>query len=363
MVEVVIVGAGTAGLITARALASNGINVTVYDGKKTITEGTEKASGVISINGLNDLGIDYKQAIINDLWGAVLCAGAENLKVKSKTPIAHVVDRGKLITLIYKSAIKAGAKVKLGRRIPKEKMREIDCDVLVGADGAISNVASAFNFPEIPEYVLTYKAEYTNTPKIEDKSLVELFFQKEAQRLFGWAIPYGEDMLETGIGITRKAKITSTEAYRSFFEKSLAERLKNAKMVSGHASLIPLQPRRKTAINNTILVGDAAGQVKATTGGGIVFGSLCATVASEAITNHIKHGKELSLYETTWRRRYGKELKLHAVMHEYYSIAGEKGLERFFKLAKILGAEKFLSEYGDMDKPGVMLKRLFIRAH
>ena len=361
MKNVAVIGAGTAGLAVARELAQEGINVVVYEGKNNVSDGTEKASGVISINGLEGLGINYKPAIINDLWGAVLYAGNEKLKVHSKKMIAHVVDRAKLVNIMYKMATSAGASVKMGRRLSREDIMALDADIIVGADGAISNVASAFGFPEIKEFVLTYKAEYSGAPKPEDDTMVELFFQKEAQRLFGWTVPYGGNRLEVGIGITKKAKVTSSEAYKSFFERSLRARLKDARKESGFASIIPLEPRRRTTNGRVVLVGDAAGQVKATTGGGIVFGSMCAHVAAEAILNHINNGKDLMQYESLWRRRYGSELKMHSVMHEYYSIAGEKGLERFFKLAKILGAEKFLSEYGDMDRPGVMLKRLFTR--
>jgi flavin-dependent dehydrogenase len=356
-----IVGAGPAGLTVARELALHDIPVTVYEGKKNVIDDTEKASGIISINGLESLGIDYHPAIVNDLWGAVLHAGTEELRVRSKKRIAHVVSRAKLAQIMYKAAVAAGAEIKMGRRLDRESIRGLDSEVIIGADGAVSNVASAFGFPEIKEYVLTYKAEYEGVPKPEDETMVELFFQKEAQRLFGWTVPYGGTNMEVGIGITKKAKVTSSAAFESFFKASLMERMGKARQVSGLASIIPLEPRRRTVSGKVLLVGDAAGQVKATTGGGIVFGSMCSRVAADVIVGHFTKGRDLMLYESAWRRKYGNELKMHSVMHEYYSIAGEKGLERFFKLAKILGAERFLSEYGDMDRPGVMLRRLFTR--
>jgi hypothetical protein len=55
------------------------------------------------------------------------------------------------------------------------------------------------------------------------------------------------------------------------------------------------------------------------------------------------------------------DLKMHDFLHNYYSNLRVSNMEVFLKVSKMLGAEKFFSEYGDMDRPSLMLKRFFLR--
>ena len=269
--NVIIIGAGVVGLTLAKQLALQNINVEVFDAKKDVSDGAAKASGIFSAHGLERIGIEFNNGIVNRLDGAVLYAGRENLKVKSKKTMAYVVDRGVLAKLCKKSAIDAGATVRLGKRFSKKELLEIASDkrnILVGADGAISTVASAFSFPSIKEYILTYKAEYRNAV-IEDPAMVGLFFSSEiAYRFFGWSCPYSKDKIEIGIGISDKAKTNSSNAFNRFERSGWVKGIiENAEKVNGYASIIPLSSRNTTVKDNVMLVGDAAGQVKATTGG------------------------------------------------------------------------------------------------
>lgn len=362
---VVIVGAGVVGLTLAKELAIQNIDVQVYDSKRKVSEGAAKASGIFSATGLSRIGLEFESGIVNRLDGAVLHAGKENLRVKSKRTMAYVVDRGVLAELCKDSAIKAGAKVSLGRKIDRKELHEICSDkntILVGADGAVSTVASAFGFPSIKEYVLTYKAEY-NRASIEDPNMVGLFFSSEiAYRFFGWTCPYSKDKIEVGIGISDRAKTNSTNAFNRFAHSGWIDKtLEGAEKANGYASIIPLSSRRTTVKNNVMLVGDAAGQVKATTGGGIIFGCSCAKILSKTIKNNFEKGTSLSNYDREWRRRYNLDLKMHHLLHNYYSNLRSRNFEVFIKMSKMLGAEKFFSEYGDMDRPSLMIKRFFLR--
>ena len=82
---------------------------------------------------------------------------------------------------------------------------------------------------------------------------------------------------------------------------------------------------------------------------------------AKAVISHINRGSPLSDYEREWRKRYGMELRMHRLLHEYYSGLNTKGFETLFKLSRLFGAEEFFGKYGDMDRPGLMLKRLFLR--
>ncbi|MCL4363382.1 NAD(P)/FAD-dependent oxidoreductase [Candidatus Marsarchaeota archaeon] len=363
--NVAIIGAGVIGLTLAIALAKKGIYVTVYDGKKRVSDGAERASGILSKNGLERLQINYKSSIVNSLYGARLHANKAELNVKSKSVQAYVLDRGMFVEALYKDALSFGVDVVLGQRLYEKDIKGIASDpdsIVVGADGAVSSVAKAFGFPKINEYVLTYKAEYSKA-KIEDKHVVDLFFSNSiSNRFFGWMAPYSDSKLEIGVGTSDSSKSNSRSAFEKLVKNNLIKQTIDGAVQDGmHASLIPLAARKKTVSGNVLLVGDAAGQIKATTGGGIIFGASCAKTASEIIIRNINSNVPLSAYESEWRKRYGLDLRLHSILHRYYSGSGALGLELLMKTAKLLGAENFFSKYGDMDSPKIMIKRFFLR--
>jgi digeranylgeranylglycerophospholipid reductase len=360
MKKVLIVGAGTAGLIAAAEIARSGIEVTVHESDRAPGDHAIKASGLLSKEGLERIGIDYKPAMLNKISGAIIHAGAETMKIRAPSTKAYVLDRRKLAEILYADAKDAGVEIVMGARLDRETLLAEKDRIIIGADGAISTVGSAFGFPEIKEHVLTYKAEYKLERPIDPK-FVELFFDDAAFRLFGWTIPYSKSVLEVGIGLSKRAKKNSKRAFKSFLQKHMVEKLEGAEELSEHASSIPIGPRRITVKGNVALVGDAAGQVKSTTGGGIIFGSLCARLLAKCVIENVKNGKPLQLYEKKWRSAYSIELSMHSMLHELYSGLGTSGIERYIRIAQSLGMDKFLSKYGDMDRPSLMLKRFFLR--
>ncbi len=363
--EVGIVGGGIIGLSLARELCKRGISSTVYEAKRHVGEGAERASGILSKAGLDRAGIDYESSIVNELYGAVFHAGNHVFRIRAREAKAYVVDRAKLAETCAKRAAESGAEIRLGERLGKEEIRRLaeSHKVLVGADGAISTTASTFGFPHIRKRVLTYKAVYKGAA-VEDRYTVGLYFDNSVTRgFFGWTVPYSESLMEVAVGIEDKGKTNSKASFDRFTSKEGIRRvIGGGKEAMRGASLIPLETREKTAKDNVLLVGDAAGQVKAATGGGIIFGVGCAKTAADVIFRHINSGLDLEAYEAAWRKRYGTDLALHKMLHGYYSRVGQSGLGMAFAFMKAVNAEKLLSMYGDMDYPTVTLKNILLRS-
>ena len=159
---------------------------------------------------------------MNTLHGAYLVAGPESLRISSKRPMAHVLDRRKLAKSCERAARKAGASINLGRKSGRRNSWILVLDkstVLIGADGAVSQVASAFGFPPIRDHVLTYKAEF-KCHEIDDAGMVGLYFSRSfAKGLFGWHVPYSNGTVELGLGIDHRARTPSSSAFNLFAKK------------------------------------------------------------------------------------------------------------------------------------------------
>jgi len=363
--KVEIIGAGTAGLIAAKRLALHGIRTNVYDRKSVL--GNQFASGILSIEGLRTLGIDYKHAVTNTFYGARLHAGNETLTIISKKPKAHNIDRMLLARECLDEAETAGANVVIGRQIGKRELEAMHSngEIIVGADGAVSNVASFFGFPKIGRYVLTYKENY-KTKNIEDPRIVDIFFDNDITRgLFGWAVPVDNDTIELGVGLDSGNGNSRTAFDRFVKKKEINDILgRNARRLGGGASIIPIGVRKRFVDEEkrVLLVGDAAGQTKSSTGGGIIFGGNAAIMAADAIRSNIDEGADLENYEKAWRSRYSKEIIAHSIVHSIYSSMSNTQLGMLFAFLRKLGIEGFLAKHGNMDEPTKMIKSLFGRA-
>jgi flavin-dependent dehydrogenase len=112
-----------------------------------------------------------------------------------------------------------------------------------------------------------------------------------------------------------------------------------------------------------VLVGDVAGQVKPTTGGGVVIGGLCAKLAGEASVRALEDDympQKLSGYEDEWRRKYGSELQSMLYFRRLLNGVDDELLDRMFHAFLEEGLEeKFTSLVmdGDMDMQAGIIKQ------
>ncbi len=356
-----VIGAGSSGLLFAKRAAELGVGVRVYDQRKVLGHPV-RASGILSISGLDSLGIEYKHIVSNTIYGAKIYAGNEVMTIRSGKPQAHVLNRLRLNELLAQKCTDLGVEIERGRKINAEQLDRLsDSGIVVGADGFNSGVARHFGMVSAGTHVLTYREVYF-TDDVEELDMVELFFDNRiCKGFFGWIAPESKRTIEIGIGIGPEHG-NSKEAMNRFKRIGrVMEVLKKCRFVDGGASVIPLSLRDRFTDDDkrVLLVGDAAGHVKPTTGGGIIFGGSGAVMAAEAVKNYFDGNGRISDYERMWRKQFSLDMKLHSVIRKVYASLGPAQLSYLVKAAKLLGAESFFSEKGDMDRPSVMLKRLF----
>ncbi|MBI5051144.1 NAD(P)/FAD-dependent oxidoreductase [Candidatus Micrarchaeota archaeon] len=351
MPDVHIIGGGPAGSSSALSAVRNGLDVTISEEHKEAGVPTH-CSGLFSKDGLNSLSdfLDYRKLIINPINGAVVHLGTEELIIRRKDPIAFVCDRAELDATILRNAENEGAKVNFGERI--EKVEDLKAQNVIGADGPVSYTASAFNFPKMQKFAATLQAHLPY--RSEDRSLVEVFVNNELfPGFFGWIIPHDEETAEFGCGVVWPGNLR--KSFDNLLEIKGIGKI-DQKLLKG--CMIPIQVRRKTSMKSgkrkILLVGDAAGQTKATTGGGVIFGGNCGREAGKFADNPFQ-------YELNWRRRYLPDLAIHQNVHRFLGSQSVSQLSAFGGFLKNLKIDSYLSSHGHMDKPSKMISPALIR--
>jgi digeranylgeranylglycerophospholipid reductase len=118
----------------------------------------------------------------------------------------------------------------------------------------------------------------------------------------------------------------------------------------------------RTYADNVLAVGDAASQVKPTTGGGIVFGLACGQIAGETAAGAVEEGdvsaSNLRTYENAWRRLIGLDLTTMSWLRRLLYRLPDQQLNRIFRISAELRADDVLNRTADIDFQGRTLLSL-----
>jgi flavin-dependent dehydrogenase len=341
MTKVHVVGAGPAGSIAAISAIRSGYDVVVSE--EHASPGIpQNCSGLLSADGLSSLKdfFDYRKSVICPVFGADIHFLDERFSVRRGRPVGFVCDRSAIDRELASKAEEEGARINYNELV----RNDFHAHNIIGADGPLSAVARRFSFSRIKRHVLTFQAK-TNL-SCEEPGIVEVFLSnKRFPGFFAWVIPHDEYTAELGVGV--EAPCRPLDAWRWLLKmKGLDQELKP------QGAVIPITTRPGTAMRigkwNVLLAGDAAGQVKAVSGGGVVFGGQCAALAGRYASNPLR-------YDLEWRLRLGPDLSMHRVVRKYLSSLTDPGLAALGRRLKRMRFDEYLSNHGCMDKPTNMV--------
>lgn len=341
MARLHVIGAGPAGSIAAISALRSGHEAVVSEEHPSAGL-PRNCSGHFSMDGLESLRgfADYRKFVLNPIRGAHIHLGAVALSVRRPSPVSLVCDRAALDQALAARAELEGARMNYGERVKGR----FHAENIIGADGPLSSVARHFSFPPIRKFAATMQAMVDY--RCDEKDMVEVHISNSMfPGFFAWVIPHDEYRAELGVGV--ELPESAAAAWRRLLK---LKGVRAAPRPTG--SIIPLEARPQTAKRagrrNVILAGDAAGQVKATTGGGVVFGANCAAIAGR------RAGSPL-LYEAEWRALLGPDLAIHGFIHDYLASRSDGELSSLGRRLKKLNCEDYLSKNGHMDRPTKML--------
>jgi len=313
--NVAIIGASAAGLYAAYLLAKKGVPVHVYEESETL--GPPARTLIVTSQIVPVLGFTPSEAIINRIERIELFSPQATAQVSLAQPDL-IIEREKLIRLLAERARQAGAEIVLGQRFlglqgdgagltlqlqdrQAARLREVRAGKLLGADGVTSRVAEASQGDSHPA-VSIVQARVVLPPGAEAHT-VQVWFDRAYTRFFGWLIPESPGCAVVGLIAENQAE--ASERLRRFLATHRLEATGyQAAQVSTHR--FNAQPWARIGEADVLLVGDAAGQVKMTTVGGVVTGLRGARAAANALLQPGEYASEL--------RGLKRELDLHLVL-------------------------------------------------
>ena len=366
-VDIAVVGAGPAGLVAAIQAASYGTKVSVFEEHSTIGLPTHCA-GLVSVKGFKKLGFyPPSNVVLNRVRGAVFFSpSGHSFVVERKKDQAYVLDRILYDQFLASKAKKIGAKIELACKVSgafvkrdkviikliKRKMEEevVAARVLIDAEGVKSVISSRLGFDKPRSLLPAVQFEMMDVEVNDD--FVELYFgQKIAPGFFAWIIPTSDNSARVGLA----AKSRPLNLLKKFLRnnKQVLKRFRKGRIVRViGGTVITGGPIPRTWDARVLLVGDVAGQVKPTTGGGVVLGSLCSIIAGRVAGEFVRDGLPVSFlsnYEKTWRKLFGREFRSMKVLRTLLNFLPDKTLDKLFLYISRYEFSDDLAKYGDMD--------------
>lgn len=323
-----IIGAGPAGLYSAYLLSKKGYDVKVFEQK-------DKVGMPIQCTGI----VTSKIKEIFQLKEKVIKNRIRRIEVNSKTSSAciklkepdMILDRSKFDQEIKDMAEKASAEVILRNKfikkdrngiilkdIIKNKTKRINTDCIIGADGPLSQVYNILN-PNVKKEF--YKGIQARINGNFEKDMFKVYLGSVCPDFFAWVVPENESVARVGLA----TRMNQKEMFDKFLEKI---DVKKNKIIEMQAGLIPMYNPKVTTFKEKIyLIGDAATQLKASTGGGIVQG----LVAAEELCKSICENKN---YDREWRKKLGKDLWTHLQIRKYLNRFKDNDYDKLVSMLK-----------------------------
>lgn len=348
--DVVVVGGGPAGAAAAQTLADQGRDVVLFEEHPAIGAPTH-CTGLLGQEAFEEF--DLPRSVILGVADSARFSGAggQSITVRSERINAAVVDRRALDTALVARAEAAGAEIRTGARVEA---------IQVSSDAVRVRVAGWAEETRARALVIACGANYRfhktlglGTPSVFLQSAqfeavcpgaagVEIQLGREVTPAgFAWLVPLRRgDVSCARIGLMSESK--SRERFQAFV-RALAGRVgwDVSAFPEPRLKMLPLGPIAKTSSDRVVAVGDAAGLVKPTTGGGIYYGLISGRLAGEVLSDALAAdrlaGADLRTYDARWRHRLGHEIRIGLAFRRLAARLTDESIDALIDLARVNG--------------------------
>jgi digeranylgeranylglycerophospholipid reductase len=369
VLDVVVVGAGPAGCECARGLADAGYQVLVAEEHAQAGDPVH-CTGVISAKAFRTFDLP-RSAIQSELAaGEVTSPGGVTLHVDLNGTRAYTVNRRELDGALAQRAERTGVAFSRQTRV-REVVAKRDEVILTGArggepwrararalvlaTGAKSQLPCQVGLAAARETIYGAQAEI---PLSSPPTMRVWLGQRLVPGGFGWVVPGQQGWSRVGV-LTRE---NPRSVLRQIAQRALDGPAQRIPTQAIRIHPVPFVPRHPTCGDRVLSVGDAAGQVKMTTGGGVYYGLLAARIAARVLSECLSRGRlgaqDLARYEALWQQLLGPEQRAGRLLRRLASVMPDETIDEVFRSADALHLSRYLVDLVDFDwhaRPGVGL--------
>jgi flavin-dependent dehydrogenase len=286
MHDFIVVGAGPTGLYASIELAKRNNHVLVLEEDKRIGI-PRHCTGVISYEAAKLIGNSAFNSAVNKVNSAIFKYGKKSFEISFPSETTLILDRIKFEELLFEESEKLGNEIMLGKRV--KRIRLLKDKVIVDADKEYEAKALIYAAGSKPSLLDFLKApasipaiQYEIEGEVENDKSVEIIFSNEAKDFFVWKAPTSSNSFLLGLA---NSEISPKKALDKYIEKN-AIKGKIRAIYSG--KIIISGALERNVFQNIAIIGDSAGHVKPTTGGGLFFGILGAKIIGSLFPYYIE---------------------------------------------------------------------------
>lgn len=363
MYEVIVIGGGPVGSSVAYRLAAAGYRVVVLE-KREKPGGKVCCTGIVSQQCVSSWAISDSVILRRVNSGRVVSPSGKLLKLWRPETQACIVDRAAFDLALARRAQGEGVEyqfntlatdlavsgdgVKVIATSQGERLNLMAKAVVI-ATGFGSALVNRLGLGQVGDLVRGAQVEVEG-PGVEE---TEVYLgQGIAPGFFGWLVPTSPERALVGLLSRHRPELYLRKLITSLTAQGKIAPTESKPSYGG----IPLKPLSRTYGERLVVVGDAAGQVKPTTGGGIYYGLLCADIAAsvlhQALASDDLSARSLSRYERGWKQRLGWDLKVGYWARRLYERLSDRQIEQLFDIIMSQGIDKAILEAKDLSFDG-----------
>ena len=356
--DVVTVGGSISGLLASREIAESGFKVKVLEDDLEIGL-PEKCDGLVSIRCLEAIGIAPTSRLIqNNIKKAVVYSpNGSSIEIDASNQGIVVLDRSKFDRELAKNASNSGAEIELGQRVNKKNQEDKSVTIFTETASYTSKwVVNAVGYSALPilEKKTLPAAKFEVYGTWFKKDTIEIYFdQRKTPGYFLWVIPISSDIAKVGsagIGVNQF----------QILDDFIKER-KGSVVKKTAAQIVVGGPINQFVSGNIVTVGDAAGQAKPTTGGGIYSGGVGGILAGKYLSESLSSGdnQKIFKYEKIWRKLFNKEFRSQSQIRGILNKIDNSKIDKIFNIIMNSNIFERISLESDFDYHSFALLKTF----
>jgi digeranylgeranylglycerophospholipid reductase len=345
--DVIVVGAGPAGIHAASLLAQAGLDVVLFEAQNRIGE-RAICSGVLGDEAFGRFDLPTHPILADIRCIQAVSPGGRTLEHRSELPLAQVLDKGEFNRAMAQRAIRAGVEMQLGCWVDSLDIEKhsvairfqstnggpsrLQAQVAVITTGVNGSLNRALGLVRPRQLLRAMQTELTLPPNGNGHGTRVYVGQGVAPGAFGWEIPLGNGKWRVGLMTAQNPEPYLRKLVRRIAPQTDVSTLRVDRKGIAQA------PVGRCVTERVVAAGEAAGHIKTTTGGGIYYGLLSAELVAEVVTRAFRKNsfnlRTLGEFERYWRSTFGNELMVGYFARKLASHFTDRQIDSFFEVAR-----------------------------